>query len=66
MRGDAVMLTLAATERSCQRKNRYWSEVDALIVANKRIADGEEKKLRAYKCKLCGGFHLTSAKLREK
>jgi len=51
---------LASAERSCQRKNRYWSEVDALIVANKRIADGEKKKLRAYKCKLCGGWHLSS------
>ena len=60
------MSILAAIERGCQSKTRYWSEIDALIVANKRIADGEKKKLRAYSCAKCGGFHLTSAKLREK
>lgn len=48
--------------RSCQRKRRYWNEVDAMIAANKRIADGEEHTLRAYQCKLCdGGWHLTKA-----
>lgn len=48
-------------DRSCQRKRRYWNEVDAMISANKRIADGVGAELRAYHCKLCDGWHLTKA-----
>lgn len=46
-------------ERSCQRKRRYFNEVDAMIAAHKRYADGETEKLRAYLCNLCDGWHLT-------
>lgn len=48
-------------ERSCQSKRRYWNEVDAIIAAHKRYADGELSKLRAYDCRLCGGWHLTKS-----
>lgn len=53
-------------ERSCQRKRRYWNEVDAIIAAEKRYADGETEKLRAYECNLCGGYHLTKRPLQKK
>lgn len=49
-------------DRSCQRKKRYFSEVDALIKAEiYRIDHGEPGKLRAYQCHHCGGWHLTKS-----
>ena len=39
----------------CQRKRRYATRVEADAVALRA-----EVTLRAYKCALCGQFHLTS------
>lgn len=39
----------------CQRKRRYADRAEADLVALRA-----EVTLRAYKCALCGQFHLTS------
>lgn len=45
--------------KSCERKNRYDSRMEAEAV----IADCENhgrRGLTCYKCEYCGGWHLTS------
>ena len=45
--------------RSCERKNRYDSRMEAEAV----IADCENhgrRGLTCYRCEYCGGWHLTS------
>jgi len=42
-------------ERSCLSKRRYWSQVDALVMATRR----QMPSLGAYSCANCGGWHLT-------
>lgn len=39
----------------CQRKRRYATRADADVIALRAAVT-----LRAYKCALCGQFHLTS------
>jgi hypothetical protein len=51
--------TLARTERSCLRKRRYWSQVDALVMAARCTASRGVGPLAAYRCRNCGGWHLT-------
>ena len=41
---------------SCSRKVRYKTKSEALSVASMRT----KRKLSAYRCKYCGGWHLTS------
>lgn len=52
---------IAFTLRSCQQKRRYFAEVDALIAAEYRKAEDPTLKLRAYRCRFCDGWHLTSS-----
>lgn len=47
------------TERSCLRKRRYWSQVDALVMAAHCLARGNVGALAAYRCRNCDGWHLT-------
>jgi hypothetical protein len=39
-------------------KRRYFTEIDALVMAAKRVACGAPG-LRAYQCPHCSGWHLT-------
>ena len=54
-----------AAHRSCGRKARYPTEGDALALARKFEALGAPA-LRAYKCRYCGGWHLTKTEKRTK
>ena len=45
---------------ACGRKNRYESRERAMEAAFKSMAYYDASPLRAYKCKFCGGWHLTS------
>ena len=45
--------------RQCGKKARYHSEGEALDKAMRYMLMGAPK-LRAYPCRLCGGWHLTS------
>jgi hypothetical protein len=47
------------TERSCLRKRRYWSQVDALVMAARCVARGHVGPLATYRCRNCDGWHLT-------
>ena len=51
--------TAAAIERSCLGKHRYWSQVDALIMAARCIAERSLPGLATYQCCNCRGWHLT-------
>ena len=51
--------TSESIERSCLSKHRYWSQVDAMIMAARCIAERSLKGLAAYPCCNCGGWHLT-------
>jgi hypothetical protein len=46
-------------ERSCLSKRRYWSQVDALVMAARCIERRNSGPLGAYRCRNCGGWHLT-------
>jgi hypothetical protein len=46
-------------ERSCLSKRRYWSQVDALVMAARCIERGHVGALGAYRCRNCAGWHLT-------
>ena len=46
-------------ERSCLSKRRYWSEVDALVMASRLLGHRHAPPLGAYLCRNCGGWHLT-------
>jgi len=49
----------AYKERSCLSKRRYWSQVDALVMAERRIERANCGPLGAYRCRNCAGWHLT-------
>jgi hypothetical protein len=42
----------------CTGKRRYRTQGDALDAA---LLAGVERRRRAYRCRLCGHWHLTSA-----
>jgi hypothetical protein len=44
--------------RMCTRKRRYRSEADALDAVS---IVGIERRRKAYRCPICGQWHLTSA-----
>jgi hypothetical protein len=46
-------------ERSCLSKRRYWSKVDALVMAARCIGRGDVGALATYRCDNCAGWHLT-------
>jgi hypothetical protein len=50
---------IARQERSCLSKRRYWSQVDALVMASRRLEHERALLLGAYACANCGGWHLT-------
>ena len=45
-------------ERSCLSKRRYWSEIDALVIASRCMDQRRTLKLETYPCKNCQGWHL--------
>lgn len=45
-------------ERMCTRKRRYRSQGEALDAA---AVAGVERRRKAYRCPICGHWHLTSA-----
>jgi hypothetical protein len=49
----------AYKERSCLSKRRYWSQVDALVMAARCIERRNVSALGAYRCRNCAGWHLT-------
>ena len=51
--------TPAHTERSCLGKKRYWSKVDALVMAARCIERRNPGPLGTYRCSNCAGWHLT-------
>jgi hypothetical protein len=44
--------------RQCTGKRRYRSQGDALDAA---LLAGVERRRKAYRCTLCGNWHLTSS-----
>ena len=46
-------------DRSCLSKRRYWSQVDALVMAERRMENGSLPRLGTYRCSNCRGWHLT-------
>lgn len=46
-------------ERSCLSKRRYWSQVDALVMASRCLERRSLPVLGTYLCRNCGGWHLT-------
>ena len=50
---------LSYTERSCLRKRRYWSQVDALVMAARCMERRNVGALATYRCRNCAGWHLT-------
>ena len=51
--------TTSYTDRSCLRKRRYWSQVDALVMAARCMERRNPGALAAYRCRNCDGWHLT-------
>ena len=60
--GDSHLMSKNPTreerERMCTRKRRYASQADALTAA---ALVGRERERKAYRCPLCGKWHLTAA-----
>ncbi|MFL6566407.1 MAG: hypothetical protein ACJ8G5_15835 [Burkholderiales bacterium] len=50
---------MSPKERSCLSKRRYWSQVDALVMAARCIERRKLPALGAYRCGNCAGWHLT-------
>ncbi|MBX3738273.1 MAG: hypothetical protein KF715_16380 [Candidatus Didemnitutus sp.] len=50
--------TAEQRQRMCTRKRRYRTQADALDAA---LLAGVERRRSAYRCPLCGLWHLTSA-----
>ena len=48
-----------STDRSCLGKRRYWSQVDAMVMAAKCVQDRHLEGLATYHCGNCRGWHLT-------
>ena len=46
-------------QRSCLSKRRYWSHVDALVMASRQQERAGAPALDTYRCGNCGGWHLT-------
>ena len=46
-------------DRSCLNKRRYWSQVDALVMASRLKEYRVLLSLGTYLCPNCGGWHLT-------
>lgn len=46
--------------KSCKSKNRYDTYWQAKFIANEQMDRNHSLKLKIYKCKFCGGWHLTS------
>ena len=46
-------------ERSCLSKKRYWSQVDALVMAVRCLERRNLAGLGTYRCSNCSGWHLT-------
>ena len=46
-------------ERSCLVKRRYWSQVDAMVMASRQQEREGVPELGTYRCGNCGGWHLT-------
>lgn len=46
-------------QHACVRKRRYRSEGDALDAA---MIAGVERKRKAYRCPICGQWHLATAR----
>lgn len=49
----------ALYEKACASKNRYATHADAQEAA-RLCAEHGTSGLRSYKCRYCGGWHLTS------
>lgn len=50
-------LSVAEQQRMCERKRRYASRIDALIGCAR---DNGVGRMRAYRCPVCRGWHLSS------
>jgi hypothetical protein len=50
-------LTAEERQRACTRKRRYRTQGDALDAA---LLAGVERQRSAYRCQICGLWHLTS------
>jgi hypothetical protein len=44
--------------KKCTRKIKHDSEDAALAIIKKMRKTGTTKRLRAYKCNFCGGWHV--------
>jgi hypothetical protein len=55
----AAQMQGADMERSCLGKRRYWSFVDAMVMAFRRQEARGAPELATYCCRNCGGWHLT-------
>ena len=53
-----------APTKTCQGKNCYNSEHEALLVAEEQeLRDLQcELKIKVYRCPICGSWHLSSVK----
>ena len=55
----AAQMQGADMERSCLGKKRYWSRVDAQVMASRRQERQDVPALSTYLCRNCDGWHLT-------
>ena len=55
--------TRAERDRACHRKRRYRSQGDALDAA---LLAGVERHRTAYRCPLCGQWHLATRAVRDR
>jgi hypothetical protein len=47
---------------ACATKERYASEAEARSIALMNAPRGRSAATRPYRCEVCGGWHLTSAR----
>jgi hypothetical protein len=52
----------AASRATCETKERYASEAEARSIALMNAPRGRAAATRPYRCSICGGWHLTSAR----
>ena len=50
----------AAQRATCATKERYESEAEARSIALMNTPRGRGAATSAYRCEVCGGWHLTS------
>jgi hypothetical protein len=55
----AAQMQDADMERSCLGKKRYWSQVDAMVMASRVREHRDVPELATYHCRNCDGWHLT-------